>query len=207
MGDMHMSFLSDSIAMAAELGKEPSDSDATPEARAIGWVVLQLSELLRTAAMTDPPLAYRGVLTFGEFTIDDRFILGPAVDEAARYEREAEGAFVWLDPVAKHIVEDDPHQNAAPWFPEGAELHLTRVPMKQGRAFETFAVLPFKTGSRSKKQVIDRIISTFDATSLDVVIKRDNTRRFLEAGVEASTKAFARVPGWMRVVHSDGADG
>jgi hypothetical protein len=206
-GDMHVSFLSDSIAMAVELGKEPADSNATPEARAVGWVVLQLSGLLREAALTDPPLAYRGVVTFGEFTIDDRFILGPAVDEAARYEREAEGAFVWLDPVAKRILEDDPHEKADPAFPESAHLHLTHVPMKQGRTFETFAVLPFKSGSRSKEQVIDRIVSTFDMSSLEVAIKRDNTRRFLETGAAASSRAFARIPSWKRLFHSDGPDG
>ena len=202
-GDIHVTFLSDSIAMAAEVGTRSPHTNMTPEGRAIAMLVLQLSDLLRTAALTDPPLVYRGVVTFGDFTIEDRFILGPAVDAAAQYEREAEGGFVWLDPTAKRILENDPHEREDPAFPESADLYLTQVPLKQGRSFETYAVLPFKAGSATKRLVIDRVLSTFDDPSLEVVLKRENTRRFLEAGAEASTRAFARLPSWKRLIHID----
>jgi hypothetical protein len=37
-------------------------------------------------------------VAFGDFLIEEPFILGPAVDEAAEAERVPEGAFVWLCP-------------------------------------------------------------------------------------------------------------
>jgi hypothetical protein len=194
MGSIRVAFLSDTIAMAAEVGAElpPGEQTGeTVEGRAIGWLVIHLSKLLRDAAMTDPPLAYRGCVSFGEFAVRDRFILGPAVDSAAALERLAEGAFVWLDPTARAIVEGQGFR----WgkeLPEDHDLHRFRVPLKSAQSFDTYAVLPFGPGHCSRAVVIDRMLSSFDDSSFGVVMKKDNTRSFLQSGAQASERAFER---------------
>jgi hypothetical protein len=128
VGNVHVSFLSDTIAMGCALGTEPPDPrKQTAKGRTIITLVLHLARLLRSAARTDPPLTYRGYVSFGRFAIKGNFILGPAVDEAAGMERLADGAFVWLGPAAKEILEAEGIAEY-PGFPESSCLHRVRVP-------------------------------------------------------------------------------
>jgi hypothetical protein len=75
VGDVHVTFLSDTIAMGCELGKEPADSAGrlTERSRAIVTLVLHLSKLLKIAALSDPPLAYRGCISAGSFSLKGNF--------------------------------------------------------------------------------------------------------------------------------------
>lgn len=190
LGDVHVTFLSDTIVMAVEAGTEPDDA-YTPAGRALRTLTGQVNELLRQGAITDPPLAYRGCICIGDFLIEDRFILGPAVDRAAGYEREAEGAFVWLDPGARALVESDQAFQQNPGSTKLAALHRYPVPIKNGQVFDTFAVVPFtpQVAFTEWPEIAERILSTFKGSALDIVIKHDNTKRFLDASMEAFRKS------------------
>jgi hypothetical protein len=54
----------------------------------------------------DPSLVYRGAVAFGEFFHDDRFVIGPAIDEAVEYENIPDAGIVWLAPSAHEIVRE-----------------------------------------------------------------------------------------------------
>jgi len=58
--------------------------------------------VVAAALRTKPFLAFRGALSFGKFDIDSegRFLVGPAIDDAAEHHELAQGAFLWLTPAA-----------------------------------------------------------------------------------------------------------
>jgi hypothetical protein len=202
VGNVHVTFLSDTIAIGCELGQEPPESNGllTRNVLTIGRLVLLLSSLLKSAALTDPPLAYRGCVSAGSFTIRSNFILGPAVDQAASMDRVAEGAFVWLDRGARDMLEAE-RISKEPAFPEALCLHRVRVPMKGDQFSQTLAVLPYKPedSDELKARINARLLSSFDDTKPDVAVKRDNTRSFLETGAEASTAALQEVASQKRM--------
>jgi len=59
------------------------------------------SEVIAAAALSTPALAFRGCVATGRFEMTDRFILGPAVDEAASGMDLAQAGIVWLAPSAE----------------------------------------------------------------------------------------------------------
>ena len=61
---------------------------------------------VRAAALATKPVAYRGAVSVGYFAIEDNFILGPAVDEAAGLMEVADAAVVWLTPSAEKLRHD-----------------------------------------------------------------------------------------------------
>lgn len=185
-------FLSDTVVIGVEVADVPEHVQYSAKAVALRTLLIHVVELLRSSASTEPPIAYRGCITIGEFIIDDRFILGPAVDRAAMYERQAEGAFVWLDPEARTLVENDPMLSDANRLTRMG-LHPYRVPLKQGKRFDTYVVVPFIPEFVLKEgtEVAERILSTFNGPALDVVIKRDNTKRFLNEAIEAVNARLA----------------
>lgn len=201
-GDVHVTFLSDTIAMGCELGQAAPASDGllTERVLAISRLVLLLSGLLKSAALTNPPLAYRGCISAGRFTIRGNFILGPAVDQVAEAERLAEGAFVWLNSAARDMLEAEEIAKE-PAFPAALCLHRTLVPMKDCQLFETLAVLPYKPDDSEdlKTRINGRLLSSFDDRKHEVVMKRDNTRRFLETGAKASMAALQEIESQKRM--------
>src|ERR1700680_1703377 len=44
------------------------------------------------------PLPLRGCVSFGPHLCDGNVLIGPAVDQAAEYMNEPEGAFIWVLP-------------------------------------------------------------------------------------------------------------
>lgn len=44
------------------------------------------------------PLPLRGCISFGRHLCDGNFVVGPAVDQAAEYMNEPDGAFIWVLP-------------------------------------------------------------------------------------------------------------
>jgi len=140
-----------------------------------------VANTLRQATATAPHLAYRGCIAYGQFALDDRFIVGPAVDEAAENMDRAQGAFVWLTPSASDVLS----RGRVPAGLQGTALVPYSVPMKGGDTFATSVVSPLHlAGSREKAiDLTGRILGTFSG-GLDVAIKRQNTERFLRAATE-----------------------
>lgn len=61
------------------------------------------AEAFRLGVNLSPAWSYRGVVTYGQFSINDagNFFVGPAVTEAASLYERAEAAVIWLAPSAK----------------------------------------------------------------------------------------------------------
>lgn len=107
-------------------------------------------------------------------------MIGPAVDEAASYERNAEDAFLWLSPKAKSVMD---------WL-FGFDFDTHRipvvrdypVPMKGGHGLRTFVVDPLwihDANMDERKTTVGRILETFVPETVHIVMKRQHTEAFL----------------------------
>jgi len=181
-----VAFLSDTIVIGVASG-QPVGRGPGPNkrgnVRAIMQAAFQTASVLAAALEEAPRLAYRGCLTFGEFEIDGPFVLGPAIDEAATHYECADGAFVWLTPKAKAIADADADTS----YFQSAPAVCFVVPLKAGASFETWTVTPFgwRVAAVDRQDVAERLLGTFDRDPktrdrMDVAVKRQNTRRFLE---------------------------
>lgn len=98
---IHNRLLSDTVAISFQLerqeGGEYSDSD---QSLLVFCACLATPVVMNWFLEGEPPLIFRGCVTYGKHFIENNFIAGPAVDEAAEYMNLAEGAFVWLHPNA-----------------------------------------------------------------------------------------------------------
>ncbi len=65
-----------------------------------------VAELIREAALIDPPRSLRGCISVGKFDFSDDILIGKAVDEAAEYHESADGAFTFLAPSAQNCLEE-----------------------------------------------------------------------------------------------------
>jgi len=130
------------------------------------------------AAALRPPFAYRGSIAFDQLVIDDRFLLGPAIDEAAEAERLAEGAFVWLCPSAYRVVQQGFGKTAAKSLPLVPDYP---VPMKNGAVHTTHVVNPFRKlgAGRRADDAIANLLGCFDVSRPDVAVKKQHTESFL----------------------------
>lgn len=138
-----------------------------------------VSRIILTAALCDPPLTYRGVVTFGRFAIDENFLLGPAVDEAADLMDLADGPFVWLAPTALSLPHRLAEVNAVQWKTVAIPYS---VPLKEGRTIRTRVVNPFAYSANpgQRQRIEQKILGALVSPKVDVFVKRDNTRRFFE---------------------------
>ena len=62
-----------------------------------------------SAMMVDgsgPSLVYRGAVSVGDFFHDDRFLIGPVIDEAAEHEKLPNAGIVWPSPSAHDVVRE-----------------------------------------------------------------------------------------------------
>lgn len=119
------------------------------------------------------PLSYRGVITLGEFAadVDRSFVVGPAVDEVASLEREAEGPFVWLTPRAAKAFE--------PLAATNPGVVRYPVPMKGGRVLTTRVLNPLWAEPPLNEQLLRNLFQPLPArTPLDVYMKRQNLAAF-----------------------------
>lgn len=150
---------------------------------------LLASQILRFGAVLLPGLAYRGCISVGEFAIDDTFILGPAIDEAA------EGALVWFTDSTseaqrwsdERVAELMKQQfNVTEDYARHVLTHVDSgyvrysVPMTEGPPRDTFAIHPFERDSsaETKEQLIQAILATF-GTDPKFSGKKQNTEAFL----------------------------
>jgi hypothetical protein len=135
-------FLSDTVVIGAWADAAPgaSVSAERTDFAAIVAVSRLTSSVLAHAALKPAPLAYRGCIAFGDFALDERFIVGPAVDAAAEAIDAAEAAFVWLAPSAKRVV----HAAIRGAGANISDLLVSHhVPLKGGGSYRTWVVSPF----------------------------------------------------------------
>lgn len=98
---IHNRLLSDTVAISFQFerpeGGEYSDNDRSLLVFCACFITPLVMHWLFEG---EPPLIFRGCITYGKHFIENNFIAGPAIDEAAEYMNVAEGAFVWLHPSA-----------------------------------------------------------------------------------------------------------
>lgn len=132
--------------------------------------------ILKTAALCDPPLLYRGAITVGRFAMDENFLLGPAVDEAAELMDMADGPFVWLAPTARrlrHVITD---MSGPKWSEVAFEYD---VPLKGGRVLPTRVMNPFLYSSPAERKKMEaNILGAMNSAQIDVAVKRGNAQAF-----------------------------
>ena len=197
--DQRSIFLSDTIAIACFDDKQPSRAVSA----ALAFAGLALHEGGADNAYGGRhrvQLAYRGAISFGPLHIEDRYLIGEAVDEAAEWMDRAQGAFVFLTESARavHAPPPDDVPLATRW----------RVPVRKAMGsyniveIETCAASPFPHGGGpldGAHEVGDLILKTFDRAGSEnahVVEMRANTKRFLDHAC-AEWLAFRRAnPDW-----------
>jgi hypothetical protein len=167
-------FLSDTIVVATSsknLRDEPSlDADSA----CVVITCRLVSEIVAMAALTSPPLTYRGCVAFGDFELGEQFVVGPAVDAAADCMDLADGAFVWLLSRARQIVKDS-------MFKPLDFLGSWEVPIKGRSSYESSVVLPFSRCDLDRRlQIIRASEQSFDDERFDVQIKLENTLKVLQ---------------------------
>jgi hypothetical protein len=192
---VHASFLSDTIVLAVaikDLEQTVFNDTKLPKCAyefgasgiAVHLACQFASAITAMGARTNPALAYRGCISFGEFEVRDNFLVGPAVDEAAAASDLAQGAFVWLLPSALDAfmsTAEEIRSNRA-----NASNYLEwEVPLKGGDSFVTYAVSPFAlaTTEAEVEETHSRIFETFTG-NLDIQIKKQRTFQFLDACAE-----------------------
>jgi hypothetical protein len=200
-------FLSDSVVISVEM-KEPKKSGANQpdpcvlDAAAIVFAARFAGSVMRLGASLDPKWNYRGCISFGEFSMRRNFIVGAAVDAAVGQMDLAQGAFVWLTPEALDVVTMKfPSGFGNPW-------PLTRhaVPLKAVGTLDTFVASPFdfQSDEAARTRLRQDILAGFHGTSLDVVVKRQNTAAFLESHLAEFRQPLAHPSESLLVVDTSG---
>lgn len=104
---IHNRLLSDTVAISFQFetreGAEYTDSD---RGLLVFCACLITPLVMYWFLEEEPPLVFRGCITYGKHFIENNFIAGPAIDEAAEYMNLAEGAFVWLHPNAATLYRE-----------------------------------------------------------------------------------------------------
>lgn len=173
-------FLSDTIVVACF-------DDGVHDGNALACVLLAAylaSGIMKYAASSPVPLAYRGTMALGEFTLAENFIVGPAVDEAAQQMNAADGAIVWLMPSAAHLLRETDLQD---------HVCFHDVPLKGRSNYRTAVVSPFDdiASASDRRSAREAILRTFNRDSVDVEIKKQNTARFLDRCLEWAERVEA----------------
>jgi class 3 adenylate cyclase len=170
-------------------------TDEHTSAEAIRIAAMRVAELQRQGLQGDPPFAFRGCIAFGEFGLTDRFLIGPAVDEAASGMNAAHGAVVWLAPSA------DAFKQTEVWWSE-YPLMTCAVPTKNPKqpAIHTKAVVPLAEGygvaAFAARYDLSFVASdpSDEALVRDVAEKKANSLRFLttasESGIASMLASF-----------------
>jgi hypothetical protein len=171
--------------------EKPVLDDAVFSAHALAFAANAASAAVLAATRSEPTLAFRGAIAFGEFELDSdgRFLVGPAVDDAAEHHEMAQGAFIWTAPSALNILTSP--APATPSSPVALAttdvLFLYRVPLKNAFDLDTLVVNPFAHCATADecKSVEARILDSFSGGTLDVVVKKQRTETFLKAAKAA----------------------
>jgi len=160
-----------------------------------------------------PVINYRGAISFGEYLVDDNFLIGQAVDDCGEYYEAAEAAIVGFHPSALQfwnecqILRDE----LTPTIIKTGQFTLQdiknymclpevipyTVPLKK-QPLATAVVNPLSRFRRQEWETIrDLILSQIiaskeaDETLVDCIQrKQENTRGFLDAAIASSPAVF-----------------
>lgn len=98
----HLRLLSDTVVLSIQYEAAAYSKGAEPDERQKSFLVSIACEsasiLARLFIDSDVPLPLRGCISFGRHLCEGNFLIGPAVDQAAEYMNEPEGAFIWVLP-------------------------------------------------------------------------------------------------------------
>jgi hypothetical protein len=170
-------FLSDTIAVSMCL------DESTPHRLAMSALFLAdvISWALEATLRSSVPLAFRGAIAVGSYEVDPNFLIGQAIDDAAEAHQLAQGAIIWLTPVARDHV--------AQWLKDQpTNTHLVKfdVPLKSGGVFNTYTVSPLEQARdlAHADQLTRTLLGTFAGARMDIALKRQNTARHMRACYE-----------------------
>ncbi len=100
----HLRLLSDTVVLSLQYEESAYMNGAEPEERQKNLLVSVACECAAALALlfveSEIPLLLRGCISFGRHLCENNFLIGPAVDQAAEYMNEPEGAFIWVLPQA-----------------------------------------------------------------------------------------------------------
>lgn len=200
-GEVHIEYaaVSDTIILAA------SQRDYHDLSNVIVSVAEGVVSQITAAAFADKPLAYRGCIATGPLAIvENDLFVGGAIDEAAAWYERAQAAIVWLTPAAKAVLDGKENEHG-PLFVDH------RLQIKDVGHVSVKAVNPFYAVARQQlwtapsdatlnEGELQRYYAALLAplqtsTSLDVVLKMQNTLQFLG---EAQAAARQRWKWWTR---------
>jgi|GEM_PF-2401775 len=147
-----------------------------------------LGGLLRKAIEPPVPLAYRGAIAFGQFGMTDRFVIGPAIDEAADWMDKADGAVVVLTPSAAKYPQAGAPSSISSLFECDVPMHPTRC---SSSVLRLMALSPLagvdSTDQRAKFRT--HLVEAFGPSPAgDVLRKLNNTQAFLDAADAAERR-------------------
>ena len=190
--------LSDALVLSAQVSGVPATTDArqdlTCKIAALATVCSQVVCLWRGMLLVDgPPMLYRGAISLGAYFYNDRFLIGPAVDEAAEHEKRIQAALVCLCPTAEAVAaefrsnpEAVAHDGVASLFSRSVIMECP-VPLKDIYArYQAGIVNPFGVSDITEGDsdyLVARVAECFDVRSEDadetVLAKHWNTMKFL----------------------------
>jgi len=180
--------LSDTIVVSAAVttGEDRSDArgNLVCKVAAIASVCSKVAMIYATMADA-PTLVFRGAVSVGQFFHDDRFLIGPAIDEAAEYEKLPNGGMVWLCPSAHDVTREARFSAASGRLASFADLELFLVPdypvpIKGDEPRHAPVVSPFLFVQYAHEEAfLSRVDESFVGENPDIPIKRENTMRFL----------------------------
>jgi hypothetical protein len=100
----HLRLLSDTVVLSVQYEESAYAKGAEPNESQKNLLVSVACECASALAKlfvdSDIPLPLRGCISFGRHLCENNFLIGPAVDQAAEYMNEPEGAFIWVLPEA-----------------------------------------------------------------------------------------------------------
>lgn len=154
-----------------------------------------------------PHLPFRGCITYGQHVIEENFLVGPAVNEAAEYHEKAQGSFVWLLPSASAVV-DEFFESMSIQSGEYGKVMRQRlnlicpeypVPMKDGQHLTTRVVSPlYQKQDAEIDELIELYSKAMSGGNLDVWIKREQTLKFLDHCKTLHRAAMEAEDAWQR---------
>jgi len=98
---VQVGFLSDTVALSLQFA---DDNDGEP-GYLIENAIRAVAHIIRLYVMDDPPFGLRGCVTYGAHICEGNFLIGPAVDDAAVHMEQPQGAFVWLLPNVRDLLQ------------------------------------------------------------------------------------------------------
>jgi hypothetical protein len=197
--EMDVLLLSDTIAISVRLKQ---NDNATISLRQLQyehkWPCLIVTSVIIYALIdlfldNEPHLLLRGCITYGKHIIEENFLIGPAVDEAAEYMNEAQGAFIWFLPMAagdiQVILPDNENNFMFSFFDIMCPEY--QVPIKGGHYLHTRVINPLFS---KKSDVTDNLLSIYykamSVDKMDVWMKRQFTIGFLKYCIDKNKMLF-----------------